>query len=775
MITPVFMIIPSLACQAECKYCFGPHKGAVMDERTAKETVAFIHSIAAQTATKELSIIFHGGEPLLAPIDVWRVLLAEIKTVLAGYVVKLNLQSNLWNLTADFLSLLRENNVSIGTSVDGPRELCDVNRGVGYFDKTWTAIQKANAAGCSVSAIATVTKQTLPYALEVVKFFRNNGLSLVLHGALASMDDKTSPFALTSDEYAGLFKELYPWYVKNRKHIQIDTLDHFVRGVVRGEPGVCTLRDCFGMFLAISPTGDITSCQRLAGREEFCMGNIFDKPTLAQLYKSPAAKKQLEREAQVAVRCVLCEFYPICKGGCYYNTIASGDSVIDPWCEAYKNIYTFLQSKVLEEMQNPENIEAVATYPVETDEHPLLRKGAYISLSSKTHPARIADNARHVLAIYELGQTNNPRIAAQRLYEQKICGKPTLTEKLLENMQQRLRCNHKSRNNCYVHVTFDCNLRCKHCYAKAGDSKEEMDLSNFEHLVNEAIDGGFRQIVITGGEPLVHSQRNQLIEICTRYKGRGTKLVLRTNLTGEFSEADLSLLAEAFDQVVVSVDGDEQTHNARRGQGTYENVIGNLEEYVCVASTILNAAELSLACVMSAKDVNGEPGFSVKRLGEQLKVKRIRFRPLLPLGRAAHLEEPVMCEGLQQHIALEDMLKGECRPLTTCGIGQNLFVKPDGKAYPCYAWCGEHTCIGNVFVDGLEAVLSLPKFIRLVDCSVDTIEKCRDCEYRYLCGGACRAWGNQTVENINAAPVECEHLQERAKMLVHTAREYLKS
>jgi uncharacterized protein len=39
MQTPAFMIVPSLACQASCKYCFGPHRGAVMDERTATETV----------------------------------------------------------------------------------------------------------------------------------------------------------------------------------------------------------------------------------------------------------------------------------------------------------------------------------------------------------------------------------------------------------------------------------------------------------------------------------------------------------------------------------------------------------------------------------------------------------------------------------------------------------------------------------------------------------------------------------------------------------------
>jgi uncharacterized protein len=154
-------------------------------------------------------------------------------------------------------------------------------------------------------------------------------------------------------------------------------------------------------------------------------------------------------------------------------------------------------------------------------------------------------------------------------------------------------------------------------------------------------------------------------------------------------------------------------------------------------------------------------------------VKRVRFRPLLPLGRASQRDEPVMCEGLMQHIRPEEMLKTEFRPLVTCGIGQNLFVRPDGRSYPYYAWCGEHTYIGQVFENGLEAVLASPQFTRLTACTVDTISRCKDCAYRYLCGGACRAWGNQQELDLNAPPVRCEHLKDRAEALVQVARDYL--
>ena len=773
MTTPTFMLVPSLACQASCKYCFGPHKGAVMDEGVAREAIGFIQQIALESAAKELHIIFHGGEPLLAPITVWEVLFAEIKSKLAGFRHNLSMQSNLWNLDDEFIRLFYENKVSIGTSIDGPQALCDINRGEGYFEKTFASIRRANMAGCSVSGIATVTKQTLPHAQEVVKFFRNNGMSMVLHDAVAPLDNPLSPYALNSDEYAEMIMGLFPWYVENCKYIQIDTLDHFVRGVVTGNPHVCTLRDCLGLFLSVSPNGDISTCQRLAGKNEFTLGNIFDKPTLQELYGSAPARRLQSREIQVAERCAQCDWLQVCKGGCYYNALASGDGVIDPHCEAYKKIFAFVQQQIIEEMLSEENMEALTRPPLEPDEHPLLRKGAYISLTGATHPSKKADNARRILALYELSKTNDTYTAAQNLFDQKICGNPEVTEKLLEDIRHSINRSQFRRNNCYAHVTFDCNLRCSHCYANAGKSADEMRPKDFERLIEEALEAEFRQIIITGGEPMTHTQRDELLKICRNNKGRGINLVLRTNLTGAFDDPFFEALAASLDQVVVSVDGNEETHDARRGTGSYRNMVRNLERYVEAASGIPDAAELSLACVMRADDIKGEPGQSVRLLGKHLNVRRVRFRPLLPLGRAKDLDEPVMCEGLMQHVEPEDMLTSECRPLLTCGIGQNIFLHPDGSSYPCYAWCEEHTYIDNVFTRGLSTVLESPMFLRLTECTVDTIDKCRECEFRYLCGGACRAWGNQSAHDLNAMPVTCDHLKDRAQKLVNAAREYV--
>ena len=770
---PTFMIVPSSSCQASCKYCFGPHAGAVMDQATAEETVSFIHSIAQELCMTEISVIFHGGEPLLAPVEIWETLLEGLSRSPGGVPVSLSVQSNLWRLDETFIALFKKYRVSVGTSLDGPRSVCDLNRGEGYFDRTMSSVQKAEQCGIQVGAIATLTKQTVPQAREILTFFRDRGLNPVLHAAVKAMNRESDPYSLSANEYADAVIGLYPWYVSNRKYFSVPTLDNYCKAVVLGDPHVCTMCDCLGMFLAISPTGDITGCQRMAGMPAFRYGNVFDRPSMAQLTESDAWKKLENRQRQVSDRCGECAWLDICRGGCYYNALSAGDEVVDPLCGAYKRIYAFLQERVSLEAGSKHNIAAMKRRPPEKDENPFLRDGPYISLTGKMHPSAVAENARLILASYMLGKYGEPDEAAKAMTDRRYCADSDNTRMMLSNMKNTMRRKRIHFNNCYIHTTFRCNLRCTHCYALAGEDAAEMAPDDMERLAEEALALGFRQLVITGGEPLFHRDWDKLIALCRRLRGRGSNIVLRTNLTGSFSEDQLRDIMTAFDQVVVSVDGNEETHDARRGKGTYRNVCANCERYAALAQEISQSGELSLACVMNADKINGAPGQSLRALGNRLGVARVRFRPLLPLGRAARAETLPFSECISQHEPIEDILRVPFRPMMSCGIGQNIYIRPDGEAYPCYAWQTEHSYLGNVLHSGLGEIMGEQRFTRLRDCTVDTIEKCRDCELRYLCGGACRAWGNREETDPNTAPPECSHLRKRAYELIGAAEKYL--
>lgn len=773
--SPSFMIVPSMACQASCTYCFGPHKGISMSETIAEKTLNFITGIAEETKMETVSVIFHGGEPLLAPFSEWEKILQGLTERLPRKKIRWNVQSNLWALDDNFCELFRKFNVTVGTSIDGPKEICDLTRGKGYWERTMNGIALARRYGIDVGAIATFTPDTAMQYKEVVDFFMSNNLNLNVHPAITPLGSSISAFSLPANGYANLLEVILPYYVQHRKQLSITTIDNFVKACVHGNGEVCTFQDCFGMFLSIAPDGNIYSCQRFCGKQEFSLGNVADEPTLAKLMESPAGIRFQQREKEVAQRCASCLEYEHCHGGCAYNALASGDGVIDHLCEAYRKTFELVRKQLITEMSMPENIDAIAERTPREHEHTLLRKGPCISLSGKVHPKEIASHARSVLCFHALGKHSNPENAAKEVVDREICGGIEQTKEVMQYHHTAVKKPSETYNNLYAHITFDCNLHCTHCYANAESNNGRfMDIGFFEKLMNESLSEKFNKVIITGGEPLVHPNRNTIFDICKKYRGKGVLLVLRTNLAGKIPDGLLTQLAESFDQVVVSVDGNEKTHDKRRGKGQYSVVINNIERYQKAIENISMPGELSIGCTMNSSDINGEPEQSVRQLADKLKIRRIRFRPLLPLGRASAWDEPLMCEGLLAHVSTEELLESKIQALNSCGIGQNLYVEPEGESFPCYAYHQPHSMLGNVKDLGLKKILESESFKQLQKCTVDTIEKCKECEVRYLCGGACRAWGNESNQLIlNAAPPNCEHLKKRAFQLIESANQYL--
>ena len=130
--------------------------------------------------------------------------------------------------------------------------------------------------------------------------------------------------------------------------------------------------------------------------------------------------------------------------------------------------------------------------------------------------------------------------------------------------------------------------------------------------------------------------------------------------------------------------------------------------------------------------------------------------------------------GEEEKQALMELIEAGFHPVSTCGLGQNLYVEPSGESFPCYAYHKRHAYLGNVITHGLRNVLDSERFGGLTCHNVDTNKRCKTCELRYLCGGACRAWGGrETQDDLDTAPPECTGLRSRARRLWLAAGEYI--
>ncbi|MFH0783848.1 MAG: TIGR04083 family peptide-modifying radical SAM enzyme [Pseudomonadota bacterium] len=833
------MLIPSLACPAECSYCFGPHAGPVMTAGTMNAALEFMARIVRETGQRKVRVTFHGGEPLLAGHELWRQALEGLDKQFGRGRYEVALQSNLWLLDDEFCALLRHHQVKIGTSLDGPERLTDQQRGTGYFARTMTGIRKAQKHGMNVGCIATFTPLTLTRWKEAFDFFKTERLGFSIHAAVHALD-KTSTFALTPSQYTSLLRQILEYYVDQRKELAVSSLDQMCQGLGCGEGKVCTFRDCLGMFLTIDPNGDIYPCQRFAGQPQYRLGSLARNPTLDQLFTSPIAKRFLAYQQTVYQSCRDCPHLKYCKGGCPYNAWASegncesatgeywvpkeleqqpsstlrsftpfsdDQGVVDPYCKTYRNTFNYIQQRLAVEMASEENINAIAERPYNRIDHLLLRKGPLIELVREgSHPSQVARTAKRIVAAVELAKEPDIPAVGKHLLRMGLCRTQQSAEISLSHLWRQIHSSRHRLNNLYLHVTFNCQLHCTHCYARAGSTETdpsigglkstngvaEMPITALEKLIIEAKECGFRQVIITGGEPLTHSQSEAMLNMLTKARTgcAPMNLVLRTNLALPMDEHNLGHIAAAFDQVVASVDGNQQIHDSRRGQGTYAATIRNLEAYTTryrntfsprgieqlsgLPSTHLAAAEISLACVLRAVDIQSEPGQSIHDLAQRLGIHRIRFRPLLPIGRAADWNEPPVSEALSAYIAPLELIEKGFHPTSSCGFGQNLYVEPSGESFPCYACQQTHSFLGNVIDHGLATILQAETFLKLARHSVDTNPQCRTCAVRYLCGGACRAWGGPACQRDYDAPhPECNGLRARANILLAAAIDYL--
>jgi uncharacterized protein len=169
-----------------------------MDIEIINEVVAWLKNFRNDRVT----FTFHGGEPLLAGADFYRNALPLLSEGLRHLNPEFAMQSNLWLLTPELAQILARYHVPIGTSIDGPKEINDPQRGDGYFEKTMRGYELAQAHGVNVRFICTFTAQSVKQREEIFQFFLKNGFIMKLHPALPSLrNKKPEQWALPPQEY----------------------------------------------------------------------------------------------------------------------------------------------------------------------------------------------------------------------------------------------------------------------------------------------------------------------------------------------------------------------------------------------------------------------------------------------------------------------------------------------------------------------------------------------------------------------------------------------
>ena len=114
-----------------------------------------------------------------------------------------------------------------------------------------------------------------------------------------------------------------------------------------------------------------------------------------------------------------------------------------------------------------------------------------------------------------------------------------------------------------IQITDACNLQCRHCYIDSTRPRE-LSFERIRDLLKEFADMQGLRVLITGGEPLIHSHFNEINELLPDY------FLRKVLLTNGLLVTQNLLKTLKVDEIQVSIDGLERAHDSVRGSGTYK-------------------------------------------------------------------------------------------------------------------------------------------------------------------------------------------------------------
>ncbi len=176
-----------------------------------------------------------------------------------------------------------------------------------------------------------------------------------------------------------------------------------------------------------------------------------------------------------------------------------------------------------------------------------------------------------------------------------------------------------------VHPTRRCNIACAHCYSVSGPTaREELPLELLSGCLDDAARLGYRQLAVSGGEPLLY---RPLPDLLARARELGMVTTITSNgmlLTARRWEP----LAELVDVLAISIDGTPEEHDAiRRCDGAFARTTANLG--------VVRSSRTPFGFIFTLTQHNADSLEFVIRLAAEEGARSVQVHPLTAVGRAA--------------------------------------------------------------------------------------------------------------------------------------------
>ena len=152
------------ACNLRCGYCSLGEKKQVemLGASDMSKALSWFLEYARKKNQRRVQIILHGGEPFLVPAEQYRFCFQELQEKYKDVEICYSAQTNGYELSEDYVELIRDYKIRIGVSLDGGKEVHDRQRkgicGEGTYEKVIGNIHMLKDNSIPVSVLMVITQ-----------------------------------------------------------------------------------------------------------------------------------------------------------------------------------------------------------------------------------------------------------------------------------------------------------------------------------------------------------------------------------------------------------------------------------------------------------------------------------------------------------------------------------------------------------------------------------------------------------------------------------------
>jgi len=295
--------------------------------------IGFVKNAVDGSTAQRTKFIFHGGEPLLLGTDYFlKILYLQSLCNARGTILNV-IQSNASLISPEWIEFLRQHNIQLGISLDGPPESNDKFRRYALGGATSmdviANIQALNEANVLFGILCVVSDVLIDCGAErVFQFFcdlqvsRVGFLPLRVPQIQFQNQAKASEFYEYRQRYATFMCEMYRlWIAHDDPTFKIRELESILNILVGGVPNLCVFSGpCVGRIFGVDSNGTIAHCDKFFHDDNFCFGNLAET-TIDDILMSEKFARAQEYDALARQQCASCDWFSACRGGCLKDAV----------------------------------------------------------------------------------------------------------------------------------------------------------------------------------------------------------------------------------------------------------------------------------------------------------------------------------------------------------------------------------------------------------------------------------------------------------------------